>query len=95
MRWQFAHGRMQALAPVAWHASSDALAAALAGARSVQTWADPHVAAILPARVQQRDTNALFAAVSQPCNSFSRWWRRSMRGVQTLRELPGIAALDR
>lgn len=93
LRWRFAGDRMQMLASTCWYASSAELEAALAGARSVQTWADPHLGAMLPASVQQRQASPLFIPVAQPCSSFSQWWRRSMRGVQTLRDLPGIAAL--
>ncbi|OEZ95693.1 hypothetical protein DUGA2_64550 [Duganella sp. HH101] len=92
MRWAFADSRMQALAPVCWYAGGADLDAALAGARSVQTWADPHCGTLLPPGVLQRAATPLFVPVRQPCQSFSQWWRRSMHGIDALRDLPGLAA---
>lgn len=93
LRWAFAGSRMQALTAACWHVSGAELGAALAGARSVQTGADPHLAALLPPAVRQRQPAPLFVPVDQPCQSFSQWWRRSMHGVQALHDLPGLAVL--
>ncbi|MFA9216167.1 MAG: FAD-binding domain-containing protein [Sphingomonadaceae bacterium] len=94
-RWAFVSTRMAALAPLAWYGSQPQLAAALAGARSVQTWADPHVSPLLPPQVQQRTPAQLFRVVDVLCPSFSTWWRRSTQGVAQLTDLPGLAALGR
>ena len=42
-RWDFVGRRMAELAPRRWHADRQTLAQALAGARTVQTLADPHL----------------------------------------------------
>ena len=91
-RWAFVGARLAALAPQCWFGSAADVALALAGARSVQTLADPHVSALLPDRVKQRPAPRLFAEVQRPCASFSRWWTAATRGVKDLHELPGLAA---
>jgi deoxyribodipyrimidine photo-lyase len=91
-RWAFVNTRMAELTPLRWHADRQSLAQALAGARSVQTLADPHVSALLPPRVVQREAVNLFPEVRMHCTSFSAWWNRTTRGVKTLGDLPGLAA---
>ena len=92
-RWAFVGARMETIAPLRWHGSRQDLAQALAGARSVQTLADPHVGALLPRPVVQRAPLRLFAEVDRPCATFSTWWNRSSRGAKRLADLPGLAAL--
>ena len=92
-RWAFVGARMAALAGRQWRGSRAHLAEALAGARSVQTWADGHVGALLPSGVLQRQPAQLFAEPAQACHSFSSWWHRSLRGVRTLADLPGLSDL--
>ena len=92
-RWEFVGTRMAALTPLSWRDSRQELAQALAGARSVQTLADPHISALLPSAVVQREPLRLFADVDRSCASFSTWWARSTRGVKALSDLPGLAAL--
>ena len=92
-RWEFVGTRMAALTPLSWRASRQELAQAMAGARSVQTLADPHVGALLPPQVVQRAPPLLFANVDRSCDSFSTWWARTTRGVKMLPDLPGLAAL--
>lgn len=91
-RWRFVGERMAALATRQWQGDRQALAQALAAARSVQTLADPHVGPLLPPQVQQRPPQPLFAEPDRPCASFSAWWLRSTRGLQALQDLPGLAA---
>jgi len=91
-RWAFVSARMAELTPVRWHADRQSLTQALAGARSVQTLADPHVSALLPSRVVQRQAPQLFSEVRVHCTSFSAWWNRTTRGASTLNDLPGLAA---
>jgi deoxyribodipyrimidine photo-lyase len=90
-RWAFVNTRMAALTTVRWHADRHTLTQALAGARSVQTLADPHVSALLPPQVVQRQPLHLFSDVSMHCTSFSAWWNRTTRGVTALGDLPGLA----
>jgi deoxyribodipyrimidine photo-lyase len=92
-RWAFVGQRMASLAPLHWHADCATLGQALTGARSVQTTADPHISALLAPQVAQRRPQALFADVNSHCRSFSTWWNRSTRGMKTLNDLPGLAAL--
>ena len=92
-RRDFIGTRMAALTNLGWHANRQELAQALAGARSVQTLADPHVSALLPPQVVQRAPPLLFANVERSCASFSTWWARSTRSLKTLSDLPGLAAL--
>ena len=92
-RWHFVGRRMTALAPRQWHADRRELSERLAGARSVRTVADPHLASLLPAEVVQLPTTRLFVDVDRPCASFSSWWPRATREAKTLAELPGLRAL--
>ena len=92
-RWDFANKRMAALTPLRWTTNRASLTQALVGARSVQTFANPHISAHLPPQVRQRPPPALFAEVNLHCRSFSNWWNRTTRGAKTLSDLPGLAAL--
>ena len=76
-RWAFVGERMAALTPQRIAGSSQQIAAALHGARSVQTVADAHIDAWLPLAVQRQPLPRLFAPVDLPCASFSRWWAKS------------------
>jgi deoxyribodipyrimidine photo-lyase len=92
-RWAFVGERMASLTSIRWHANRDSLTQALAGARSVQTLADPHVSGVLPHCVVQHAPMHLFADVVHSCDSFSTWWNRTLRGVKSLGDLPGLTAL--
>lgn len=91
-RWRFVSRRMAALAPAVWFSDRDTLDQALAGAKSVQTVANPHIASFLPQCVQQRPAASLFSTVAHECASFSAWWRQATRRVAELSALPGMAA---
>ncbi len=93
-RWTFVGARMAAIATLCWHGGRQDLAQALDSARSVHTLADPHVGALLPSKVTQRAPLRLFAEVKRPCESFSTWWKLSLRGVEHLQDLPGLRALS-
>ncbi|HQN11833.1 MAG TPA: FAD-binding domain-containing protein [Quisquiliibacterium sp.] len=73
-RWSFVGARMAALAPVRWSGPVDAIAAALATARSVQTLDDPHLSPWLRQWARVRAAPALFPEVDRRCDSFSKWW---------------------
>ncbi len=92
-RWAFVHERMAELTALRWHTDRETLSQSLAGARSVQIFADPHVSNLLPIQVVQRESQALFADVNLHCRSFSTWWNRTTRGMKTLNDLPGLVAL--
>jgi len=91
-RWAFVTARMADLAPMCWYGTRQEVALALGGARSVQTLADPHVDAWLPACVSRRPAQPLFAQVQRPCASFSSWWASATRGAKGLHGLPGLSA---
>jgi deoxyribodipyrimidine photo-lyase len=92
VRWAFVGARMAELAPRFLSCSREDAALVLAGARSVQTLANPHVDALLPATVIRRPAPRLFAEVQRPCSSFSQWWTRALRDVKDLHDLPGLSA---
>jgi len=94
-RWSFVGERMAALAPLCWYASQQDVSRALVGARSVHTLDDPHVAHLLPLAVTRRAAPHLFSESERPCASFSPWCTRGTRGVASLHQLPGLAALAR
>ncbi len=87
LRWQFVGQRMTQRAPLHWLGSAAQLGAALAGARSVRTVADPHGAPWLPQWAECGAAPALFPAVPSRCDSFSQWWRRATRGLATAQDL--------
>ena len=92
MRWAFVGTRRADLVPRCWYGSRAEVALTLAGACSVQTWADPHVDSWPPAYVTRHASPSLFARVERPCASFSQWWTHATRGMKSLHELPGLAA---
>lgn len=89
-RWGFVGTRMAAITKLQWHASRQELMRALAAARSVQTLADGHVAALLPPGVSLRAPLRLFGEQDELCASFSTWWRRGTRHLGALSDLPGL-----
>ena len=86
-RWQFVGSRMAELSDQCWYGDAAALGAALAGARSVRSVAEPHLAAWLPGWAQCQAAPGLFPPVEPLCDSFSRWWARSTRGMVTAGDL--------
>ena len=91
-RRAFVTTRMAAITPHRIVGDSAQLAAALRGARSVQTLADSHIDAWLPDVVTRRPAQRLFAPVEMPCASFSRWWSRATSNAKSLNDLPGVQA---
>ena len=73
-RWQFVGQRMTALGPHHWYGSAAAISAALAGARSVRSLADPHVDRWLAGLARCDAAPALFPEVRRRRDSFSQWW---------------------
>ena len=83
---------MAELTPDCWCGSRAEVALALTGARSVQTWADPHIETRLPASVIQHAPPSLFARIERSRSSFSKWWIDVTHGAKSLHDLPGLAA---
>jgi deoxyribodipyrimidine photo-lyase len=86
-RWRFVGSRMAELAPWRWHGDGSAIDAALAGARSVRSVAEPHLAPWLPRWAECAAAPALFPSVDRRCDSFSQWWARASRGLRSATDL--------
>ena len=86
-RWRFVGSRMAELTAECWHGDAGAIGAALAGARSVRSTAEPHLAAWLPRWASCEAAPALFAPVDRRCDSFSQWWTRATRGLNSAADL--------
>ena len=94
-RWRFVGQRMSELAAVRWFGSADEIEAALRGARNVRSVHEPHLAPWLPRWASCVAPPSLFPAVQRRCDSFSQWWTRSSKGLESaadllaLQEAPG------
>ena len=86
-RWRFVGSRMAELATSCWYGDATAMGAALAGARSVRSIAEPHLAPWLPRWAQCEEAHALFAPVDRACDSFFAWWSRTSRGLNSAADL--------
>jgi deoxyribodipyrimidine photo-lyase len=86
-RWRFVGTRMAQLASTSWHGNAAAIGQALSAARRVRAVAEPHLMPGLAQWAECVPAAALFPAVQQPCASFSQWWARTTRGVQSAAEL--------
>jgi deoxyribodipyrimidine photo-lyase len=89
-RWRFVGSRMAELAAQRWHGDAAAIGAALAGARSVRSIAEPHLAPWLSRWAECEAAPALFPPVEQRCDSFSQWWARTARGLQSAADLLAV-----
>jgi len=86
-RWGFAGQRMAEATSRRWHGDAAAIGAALQSARSVRSVAEPHLEAWLESWADCDAAPALFPAVDRRCDSFSQWWTRATRGLQSADEL--------
>jgi deoxyribodipyrimidine photo-lyase len=89
-RWRFVASRMTELAAHRWHGAAAAIGAALAGARSVRSIAEAHLAPWLPHLATCAAAPALFPPVDRRCDSFSQWWARTARGLHSAADLLAI-----
>ena len=89
-RWRFVASRMAQLTARRWYGDAAAVGAALAGARSVRSLAEPHLAAWLPRLATCEAAPPLFPQVERRCDSFSQWWARTSRGLQTAADLLAV-----
>lgn len=92
-RWRFVGARMAELTPHRWHGDAATIGAALAGARHVGTIEEPHLSPWLACWAECRAASSLFPAVDIRCDSFSQWWSRASRGLQTAADLLAINEL--
>ena len=92
-RWQFVSQAMATLTRERWFGTTHDAAEALRHARSVQTVSDPHLGPALARLAVRRQPPMLFAELDEPSPSFSHWWGRVTKGVASVHDLPGLAAL--
>lgn len=94
-RWRFVGERLAALMAERglqiWQGDAAEISAALVGARRVASVDEPHLRPWLSAWSECQAAPTLFPAVSRPCDSFSQWWTRSTRGLQTAAELLAVS----
>lgn len=86
-RWRFVVSRMKGLTSVLWMADAADIGAALKGARQVLSLHDPHMDPWLAQWAKCRPAPALFPAVDQRCDSFSKWWNKATRGLKSSADL--------
>jgi deoxyribodipyrimidine photo-lyase len=86
-RWRFVDTRMAELTCHRWHGDAAAIGDALAGARRVRSIDAPHLEPWLARLATRVEAPALFPAVVTRCDSFSQWWNRATRGMQTAADL--------
>ncbi len=86
-RWHFVGSRMAELATMRWHGDAGAIGAALKGARSVRSIGEPHLDRCLVRWAECEAAPALFPRVDRRCDSFSQWWMRALRGLDSAADL--------
>jgi deoxyribodipyrimidine photo-lyase len=89
-RWLFVGSRMAELATERWHGDAAVIGAALKGARSVRSIDEPHLAPWLTKWAACEAAPALFARVDRRCDSFTQWWTRVTRGLNSAADLLAI-----
>lgn len=89
-RWRFVGSRMRELVAVSWHGDATVVGAALHGARSVRSIAEPHLAPWLMRWAECMPAPALFPPVDRRCDSFSQWWTRASRGLTSAADLLAV-----
>jgi deoxyribodipyrimidine photo-lyase len=86
-RWRFVGTRMAELTPIRWYGSAAAIGQALSHASRVRSVAEPHLMPWLRQWAECAPAPMLFPAVDRPCNSFSQWWTRASRSLQSATQL--------
>ncbi len=89
-RWRFVGTRMAELTPQCWHGDAAAIGAALAGARRVRGFDEPHLAPWLARWAECQAAPALFPPVTRRCDSFSQWWSSASRGLSSAADLLAV-----
>jgi len=89
-RWHFVSSRMAELAAQRWYGDAGAIGAALKSARSVRSVDEPHLAPWLAAWAECGAVPALFPTVDRRCDSFSQWWNRATRGLNSATDLLAV-----
>jgi deoxyribodipyrimidine photo-lyase len=81
---------MAELAAVRWVADANSIGTALAHARWVRSIDEPHMAPWLARWAECEPGPALFPPVERPCDSFSHWWTRTSRGLDSAADLLAV-----
>jgi len=89
-RWRFVGAGMSALAAQRWYGDAAAIEAALRGARSVRSVDEPHLAPWLARWAECKPASALFPPVDRQCDSFSKWWSLTSRGLNSATDLLAV-----
>jgi deoxyribodipyrimidine photo-lyase len=89
-RWRFVASRMAELAAVSWYGDAAAIGVALKSARSVRSIDEPHLAPWLARWAECEPAAALFPPVDRCCDSFSKWWARASRGLDSAEDLLAV-----
>lgn len=89
-RWRFVASRMAELGAVCWHGDAATIGAALSGARRVRSIDEPHLAPWLSNWAHCKAAPALFPAVARRCDTFSQWWSRSSKGLDSAADLLAV-----
>lgn len=82
-RWRFVCSRMAEITQLRWEGDAQSICAALQSARHVRSINEPHLRDWLVRWAECESAPALFPAIDERCDSFSQWWKRSLRGVQS------------
>ena len=86
-RWRWVDAAMAQVAPQRCLVDAASLATALAGAARVRSVDDPHLTRWLGPLARLDAAPTLFPLVERRCDSFSQWWTRATRGLQSAGEL--------
>jgi deoxyribodipyrimidine photo-lyase len=89
-RWRFVGSRIAEFAQLRWHGDAAAVGAALKGSRSVRSVDEPHLAPWLARWAACEPAPALFPPVDRCCDSFSPWWARVSRGLDSAVDLLAV-----
>jgi deoxyribodipyrimidine photo-lyase len=89
-RWHFVGRRMAELTAQRWHGDAAAIGAALKGACRVHSIDEPHLAPWLARWAECEAAPALFPPFDRRCDSFSQWWTRASRGLNTAADLLAV-----
>jgi deoxyribodipyrimidine photo-lyase len=89
-RWHFVGSRMAELTSQRWYGDADAIGAAMKGASRVRSIGEPHLAPWLARWADCETTPALFPPVDRRSDSFSQWWNRAVRGLNSAADLLAV-----
>ena len=92
-RWDFVGRRMAQLTSQRWWGDAHDIGVALKSARRVRSIDDPHLAPRLSGWAECEAAPTLFRPVDRRCDSFSQWWTRASRGMQSATDLLAISGV--